>query len=93
MWQAQVFTLYPDVFPGPLSKGLFHKAIGQSGARLIPLTHLNKRTSYSKSAEKIGLELSAVMSGNNNSTLEDLKKIPALTIIENRPVAYIIKLQ
>ena len=67
----------------PLSKGLFHKAIGQSGARLIPLTHLNKRTSYSKSAEKIGLELSVVMSGNNNSTLEDLKKIPALTIIEN----------
>ncbi|MDC1251716.1 carboxylesterase family protein [Gammaproteobacteria bacterium] len=67
----------------PLSKGLFHKAIGQSGARLIPLTHLNKRTSYSKSAEKIGLELSSVMSGNNNSSLEDLKKIPALTIIEN----------
>ena len=21
MWQAQVFTLYPEFFPGPLSKG------------------------------------------------------------------------
>ena len=27
MWQAQVFTLYPDVFPGPLSKGLYGKAL------------------------------------------------------------------
>ena len=26
MWQAQVFTLYPEVFPGPLSKGLYGKA-------------------------------------------------------------------
>ena len=27
MFQAQVFTLYPEVFPGPLSKGLYGKAI------------------------------------------------------------------
>ena len=27
MWQAQIFTLYPDVFPGPLSKGLYGKAL------------------------------------------------------------------
>ena len=27
MFQAQVFTLYPEVFPGPLSKGLFGKAL------------------------------------------------------------------
>ena len=39
----------------PLAKGLFHKVIGQSGARLIPLTHLNKSTTYSKSAEELGL--------------------------------------
>ena len=29
MWQAQVFTLYPEVFPGPLSKGLYGKAISK----------------------------------------------------------------
>ena len=29
MWQAQVFTLYPEVFPGPLSKGLYGKALSQ----------------------------------------------------------------
>ena len=27
MFQAQVFTLYPDVFPGPLDKGLYGKAL------------------------------------------------------------------
>ena len=30
MWQAQVFTLYPDVFPGPLSKGLYGKALSKN---------------------------------------------------------------
>ena len=29
MWQAQVFTLYPEVFPGPLSKGLYGKAMSK----------------------------------------------------------------
>ena len=27
MFQAKVFTLYPEVFPGPLSKGLYGKAL------------------------------------------------------------------
>ena len=29
MWQAKVFTLYPEVFPGPLSKGLYGKAMSK----------------------------------------------------------------
>ena len=29
MWQAQEFTLYPEVFPGPLSKGLYGKALSK----------------------------------------------------------------
>ncbi len=29
MWQVQVFTLYPDIFPGPLSKGLYGKALSK----------------------------------------------------------------
>ncbi len=29
MWRAQVFTLYPEVFPGPLSKGLYGKALSK----------------------------------------------------------------
>ena len=27
MWKAQLFTLYPEVFPGPLNKGLYGKAL------------------------------------------------------------------
>ena len=30
MFQAQVFTLYPEVFPGPLSKGLYGKALSNN---------------------------------------------------------------
>ena len=30
MWKAQVFTLYPEVFPGPLSKGLYGKALSNN---------------------------------------------------------------
>ena len=27
MWQVRVFTLYPEIFPGPLNKGLYGKAL------------------------------------------------------------------
>ena len=27
MWTARVFTLYPEVFPGPLTRGLYGKAL------------------------------------------------------------------
>ena len=40
MWQAQVFTLYPEVFPGPLSKGLYGKALSK---KLWNLTIVNIR--------------------------------------------------
>ena len=26
MWQSRVFTLYPEIFPGPLAKGIYGKA-------------------------------------------------------------------
>ena len=29
MLQAQVFTLYPEIFPGPLNKGLYGKAMSK----------------------------------------------------------------
>ena len=29
MWEAKVFTLYPEVFPGPLSKGLYRQALSK----------------------------------------------------------------
>ena len=29
MWTARVFTLYPELFPGPLGSGLYKKALGK----------------------------------------------------------------
>ena len=29
MWKAQIFTLYPEIFPGPLNKGLYGKALSK----------------------------------------------------------------
>ena len=41
MWQAQIFTLYPEFFPGPLSKGLYGKAMSKN---LWDLKVVNKET-------------------------------------------------
>ena len=30
MWQAQIFTLYPELYPGPLFKGLYGKALAKN---------------------------------------------------------------
>ena len=27
MWKVRVFTLYPELFPGPLNNGLYKKAL------------------------------------------------------------------
>ena len=29
MWKVQVFTLYPEIFPGPLNQGLYGKALAK----------------------------------------------------------------
>jgi para-nitrobenzyl esterase len=65
----------------PLSKGLFHKAIGQSGARLLPLTHLTMASDYSDSASQLGVVLAETMSGKENTSLEQLRNIAAEEII------------
>ena len=67
----------------PLARGLFHKVIGQSGARLIPLTHNTESSVYSDSGEDLGINLSRVMAQKNNPNLTDLRDLSAITIIEN----------
>ena len=27
MWKVRIFTLYPEIYPGPLNKGLYGKAL------------------------------------------------------------------
>ena len=42
MWTARVFTLYPEIFPGPLTKGLYGKALKK---KLWNLEVINIRSS------------------------------------------------
>jgi len=50
MFQAQVFTLYPEVFPGPLSKGLYGKALSN---KLWDLSVINIRDSATDKHKKV----------------------------------------
>ena len=54
MFIAQIFTLYPDYFPGPLNKGLYGKAMEKKiwdlktiDIRAVSYTHLTLPTIYS----------------------------------------------
>ena len=66
----------------PLSQGLFHKVIGQSGARLLPLTHLTTATDYSESALEVGLNLTKIISNKKTTSLGDLRNLSAEEIIK-----------
>ena len=48
MWKARIFTLYPEIFPGPLASGLYKKALEK---KLWSLEVINIRD-YSRLVEK-----------------------------------------
>ena len=66
----------------PLSKGLFHKAISQSGSGVLGTRSL-RDNSRNRSAEDIGLELAEHFGVNNDErALENLRNIPAEEFIQ-----------
>ena len=66
----------------PLSRGLFHKVIGESGARFLPLSELQETKPYAPSAEAWGMTVAAAMSGREDSTLGDLRALSAAQIMD-----------
>lgn len=64
----------------PLARGLFHKVIGQSGARFIPLSHRAEETYGLSSAEDWGEKLAGMMSGSGDSSLAALRALDAQAI-------------
>ena len=65
----------------PLSKGLFHKAIAQSGTGLPNvLTDIREDKGILVSAESKGIRLAKYFLGEN-ANINDLRKIPALEIV------------
>lgn len=65
----------------PLARGLFHKVIGQSGARFLPMWYRSRASNYAPSAESYGKELARVFSPDRDLTLEGLRSLPASQII------------
>ena len=66
----------------PFTKGLFHKAISQSGSGIFTTRNL-RDDSKLISAEKIGMALADHFGiENNDSTLENLRNIPASEFVQ-----------
>ena len=67
----------------PIARGLFHKVIGQSGARFLPLPYLKQPTSYAPSAEAMGQKMARAFAGGEVLDLASLRKLPAKAIMRN----------
>jgi para-nitrobenzyl esterase len=63
----------------PLAKGLFHKAIGESGASLGPMAYLSEEKNDQKPAEQIGLDFMKAAGANN---LDELRAIPSEKLLD-----------
>ena len=66
----------------PLARGLFHKVIGQSGARFIPIPDLKIDRWGIPSAESWGETLGAKFSGVDKASIGDLRALPAQEIMD-----------
>lgn len=67
----------------PMARGLFHKVIGQSGARFIPLLDLNTERWGLPSGEGWGQRVGDLLAGEQASDLVTLRGLSAATIIDN----------
>ena len=67
----------------PIARGLFHKVIGQSGARFLPLPYLKQPTSYAPSAEAWGQRMARAFTRGEVLDLASLRKLPAKAIMRN----------
>lgn len=63
----------------PLAKGLFHKAIGESGASFNPTPHLKSKNGNLLSAEEMGMNFMKTCGANN---LKELRDVSAEKIVE-----------
>ena len=67
----------------PLARGLFHRAIGQSGGAFHPMAHRTAPRTYSPSAESIGLEFAdALLKGQEARSLAAMRRMPAARVLE-----------
>jgi len=66
----------------PLARGLFHRAIGQSGAGFGPMVRLDRERAGRRSAEQTGIEFAAVLGSDDEpASLEAMRAVPATEIL------------
>ncbi|HJQ70274.1 MAG TPA: carboxylesterase/lipase family protein [Blastocatellia bacterium] len=63
----------------PLAKGLFHRAIGQSGASFGPMTHLKEDRKSLQAAEKSGAAFAKAIGADS---LKEMRAVPAEKIVD-----------
>ncbi len=67
----------------PLARGLFHRAIGQSGGGFHPMQHRTRNQSFIPSGEAIGLQFGAALVGDEaDQSLTALRQIPVEKVLE-----------
>ena len=67
----------------PLTRGLFHRAIGQSGGAFHPMAHRTAPRTYSPDAESVGLQFAdALLAGHEDRSLAAMRRTPATRILE-----------
>ena len=74
-WSVHVLTATPR------ARGLFHKAIGQSGSRFGPAPHLKQSATKLPSAHEAGI---AFMKACGADSLQQLREMPAADILKTR---------
>jgi para-nitrobenzyl esterase len=66
----------------PLAKGLFHKAIGQSGGLFRPLWLRDQAQTFAPAAETFGAKVATAVAGEGrDASIAALRKVPAAQII------------
>ena len=67
----------------PLARGLFHRAVGQSGGAFHPMAHRTSAKTYIPSSESVGLEFAdALLAGQEDTSLAAMRRTPAERILE-----------
>jgi para-nitrobenzyl esterase len=66
----------------PLAQGLFHKVIGQSGGRFIPLSDLSEPRWGLPSGEAWGRQVASLLTGTEAPDLVALRALPAQQIMD-----------
>ena len=76
-------TSVSNLQASPLARGLFHRAIGQSGAGFHPMRDRKRDQSFAISGESLGLKFAAALAGDGgDASLAALRELPAARIRE-----------